>query len=85
MLSITIQPALAALGAYSAEIFPPGENNPIWALEKSNSESSSTVISFLLNSIFFPLDFDDANKLPRLQPNYIFEPFNFLIIFLVLL
>ena len=28
VLSITKQPAFAAFGAYSADIFPPGENNP---------------------------------------------------------
>ena len=31
VLSITMHPALAALGANSAEIFPPGENRPICA------------------------------------------------------
>ena len=57
-----MQPASAALGAYSAEIFPPGENKPMCAFVKSNSARSSTIISLSLNSIFFPLDFDDASK-----------------------
>ena len=48
-----MQPASAALGAYSAEIFPPGENKPMCAFVKSNSARSSTKISLSLNSIFF--------------------------------
>ena len=57
VLSITKHPALAALGAYSAEIFPPGENRPMSAFAKSNSDKSSTKISLSLNSTFFPFDF----------------------------
>ena len=61
-MSITIHPFLAAFGAYSAEILPPGENKPMWAFEKSNSDKSSTTISLSLNSTFLPFDFDDASK-----------------------
>jgi hypothetical protein len=41
VLSITVQPAAAARGAYSAEISLPAENRPMSAREKSNSARSS--------------------------------------------
>jgi hypothetical protein len=43
VLSITIQPCAAAIGAYFSEISPPAENIPIWTLEKSKVSRSSTV------------------------------------------
>ena len=61
-LSITIHPAFAALGANSAETFPPGENKPMSTLEKSKSDKSSTTNSSSWNVIFYPLDFEEASK-----------------------
>ena len=62
VLSITRQPAFAALGANSADTLPPGEKRPICTLEKSNSARSSTINSSPLNSIACPFDREDANK-----------------------
>ena len=47
-----MQPLAAAFGANSAETDPPGENNPICALEKSNSDKSSTIKSVSRKFIF---------------------------------
>src|SRR6056300_1607022 len=56
VLSITTQPAAAAIGAYSSEILPPAENRPICALLKSNSAKSVTVILFPRNRMLLPAD-----------------------------
>ena len=59
-MSITKHPSFAAFGANLEETPPPGENKAIWTFEKSNSARSSTISSVSLNSIFFPLEREEA-------------------------
>ena len=56
MLSITTQPAAAALGAYISEIAAPGENRPICTFEKSNVAKSSTLNDPPLKGIRLPTE-----------------------------
>ncbi len=43
-LSLTTQPASAAIGAYFSDTLPPAKNKPICALEKSKSSTSITTV-----------------------------------------
>ena len=51
---MTMQPAAAALGAYSAETSLPAENSPMSAREKSKLDSSSTGSCLPANSTRLP-------------------------------
>src|SRR5690625_5914246 len=56
LLSMTVQPALAARGAYLAEMLPPAENSAKSQPLKSNLSRSSTTTLLPANSMACPAD-----------------------------